>query len=70
LRWSAEFAELPDPRTFGIEGRSSVVRKAAKSPLAAGSVTVVAAAGSVTVVAMVLALCFGLFSPLSNRLLY
>jgi hypothetical protein len=42
LRWSSEFAELPDPRTFGIEGRSSIVRKAAKSPVAAGSVTLFA----------------------------
>jgi hypothetical protein len=42
---------VPDPRTFVIEGRSSVVRKAARSPVAAGSVTVFA---------MVLAHCFGL----------
>src|SRR5262245_648679 len=42
LCWSAEFAVPPDPRTSVIEGRSSVMRKAAKSPVVAGSVTVFA----------------------------
>jgi len=39
---SAGFAELPDPLTGGIEGRSSPVRKAARSPVAVGMVTVFA----------------------------
>jgi hypothetical protein len=33
---SAGFAELPDPLTGGIEGRSSPMRKAARSPVVVG----------------------------------
>src|SRR5262245_6671822 len=38
LSWSSGFASRPAPRTFLIESISSVLRKAAKSPVAAGSV--------------------------------
>ena len=37
LCWSAGSAVAPDPLTFVIESRSSVLTKAAKSPVAAGS---------------------------------
>ena len=38
LSWSSGFASLPAPLTFLIESMSSVLRKAAKSPVAAGNV--------------------------------
>ena len=37
LCWSAGSAVAPDPLTFVMEGRSSVLTKAARSPVVAGS---------------------------------